>query len=89
MAVCRQAVRPLFEQLSVGNVGPDCDVLVRLAPGTNERDDGRVHPVPRTILGPILNRAMPDLPVRDGMIHLPEKLFGVVTGVEDTVALAE
>ncbi len=52
----------LFERLSAGNVGSDSDVFVRLTLDTGERDDGRVNPVDRTVLGPILNLAMPHLP---------------------------
>src|SRR6267154_721642 len=32
---------------------------------------------------------MPDLPVRDGDIHLPEKVFGMMTGIEDAVILPD
>jgi hypothetical protein len=68
-----QSKELLFENLSIGNVGPDGDVFVRFTINANDRDDGRVHPVDRTVLGPILNLAMPHLPIRDGVIHLLEK----------------
>jgi hypothetical protein len=38
---------------------------------------------------PVLDLAMPDLPSRDGVVHLLEKFFGVVARVQDAVILPD
>src|ERR1039458_7968017 len=79
----------LFGPLALGDIRADSYVLTRLAFRAEERGDGRMQPVNRTILGPVLNLAVPDLPARDGMVHLLEKLVRMVAGVEDAVILAD
>src|SRR6266403_4736011 len=79
----------LLSPLPFGDVGAYSDVLPRFAILSYERDNGRVYPVDRAILGPVLNFAVPNLPVRDGVVHLLKKFFGVVTGVENPVILAD
>jgi len=42
-----------------------------------------------TILGAVLDFGVPDLTITDGAVHLLEKLYRVMTGVEDAVILAD
>ena len=79
----------LFRPFPFRDVGADGHVLPRFAILSYERDNGRIHPVDRAILGPVLNFAVPNLPVRDGVVHLLEEFFGVVAGVENPVILAD
>src|SRR5258708_31719448 len=76
-------------QLAFRDVRWDGHVLPRLSIPSGEWDNGRIHPVNRAILGPVLDLAVPNLPICDGMVHLLEKLFGMVAGVEDAVVLAD
>src|SRR6266404_3978408 len=79
----------VFGSLAFRDVGTDGDVLARFTIAAQRRDDGRIHPVDRAVLGPVLNFAVPNLPVRDGVVHLLEEFFGVVAGVENPVILAD
>src|SRR6266478_4355760 len=79
----------VFSSLALCNVRTDGNVLPRFAIAAQRRDDGRIHPIDRAIFGPVLNLAVPNLPIRDGVIHLLEKFFRVVAGVEDAVILAD
>src|SRR5258708_1196988 len=81
-------VPSLFPNLPFRNVRTDRDVLLRFAVATNEWDDGRIHPVDRTILGAVLDLAVPDFTIRDGVIHILEKFLRVVPGIEDAVVLS-
>jgi hypothetical protein len=42
----------------------------------------------RVVFGAILNLALPHLAAGKGAVHLLEKLFGMVAGIEDAVVLA-
>ncbi len=60
-----------------------------LPSGVEERDDGGIHPVNRAVLGAVADLAVPHLAIRDGVVHLLEKLLGVVARVEDAMVLAQ
>jgi hypothetical protein len=73
----------------LGDIRADRNVLTRLAILTGKRDDGRIHPVNPAIFGAVADLAPPHLAVGDGMVHLLEKLFGMVARVEDAMVLAQ
>src|SRR5579864_4634267 len=52
-----------FASFAIGNIGTDSHVLAGFAPLVHEGNDGSVYPVDRAILGPVLNLAVPHLPV--------------------------
>src|SRR6266567_592241 len=76
-------------QLAFRDVSSDGNVLPWFSVRSQERDDGCVHPVNRTVLGPVLNLSVPNFPICDGVVHLLEKFFRVVAGVENPVVLAD
>src|SRR5207248_5302001 len=82
-------VQRLFASFAFGNVGADGNVLSRFSISSDERNDCRIYPVDRTIFGPVLDLGVPNFSIRDAVVHLLEKLFGVVAGVENAVILAD
>ena len=73
--------RRLRSQLRLGvlarrDVAANCQVLSRLSTIVQEGHDGRVHPVQRSVLRPILNLSPPDLALGDGPPEIPNELLG-------------
>ena len=81
--------RSLCRQFAFRDVRSDGNVLPRFSVHPYERNYSCIHPIDRTILGPVLDFAVPHLTIRDGMVHLLEKLSGVVARVENAVILAD
>ncbi len=78
-----------FRFLAPRDVAPDRQVLPRLAAFVEERDDRRIDPVDRPVLGAVAKLAAPHLPARNRAPQLPDVLLGVITGVDDPVILPE
>ena len=79
----------LLGGLARGDVGADGDVLVRLPAFVQERDDRRVHPVERAVLGAVADLAVPHAPAGDGAPQVPHELLRVVPGIDDPMVLAD
>jgi hypothetical protein len=52
-------------------------------------NDGRVHPVKRTVLGLVFDFTLPDLPVRDGRPQITDEFFRMKAGIDDAMILPE
>ena len=75
----------LLGLLPFRDIGAYCYVLARPSLRAHEWHDGRVYPIARPAFGAVLDLAMPNLPIGDGMVHLLKKPFRMVAGVEDAV----
>ena len=75
--------------LPLRDVRTDGEVLPGLAGVVHERNDGRVHPVVRAVLGPILQLPTPDPAVPNRLPQLAHELLRMMPGVYDPVILAE
>src|SRR5207249_1838251 len=83
--------RPEFilDALALGDVRTDGHVLARLSVLVEERHDGRVHPIIRTVLRPVLDLAMPDLPVRDRLPQVADEFRRMEGRIDDAVILSD
>src|SRR5205085_9033180 len=79
----------LLGALALGDVVTDGDVLVGLAFGVEERDDGRVNPVDRAVFGAVAHLAAPDAARGNGRPKVVHELIRVVCRVNDAVILSE
>src|SRR5947209_952854 len=79
----------LLGALALGDVVADGDVLVGLAAGVKERDDGRVHPVDRAVLGAVANLAAPDAARGNRRPKISDELLRVVGRVDEAVILSD
>src|SRR5215204_1732180 len=85
----RLLVYALLGALALGDVVTDGDVLVWLALGVEEGDDGRVHPVERAVLGAVANLPAPDAAGGDSRPEFADELLRVVGRVDDAVVLPD
>ena len=58
-------------------------------PFPHKRGDGGVYPADRSIFSPVLDFAVPNIPIGNGAVHLSKEVPGVVAGVEDAMILAD
>ncbi len=63
--------------LPLGDVVANRDVLMRPAIVPEKRDDGRIDPIQRAVLGAVADLSAPDMAVGDGAVHVFEELDGV------------
>ena len=82
-------LQPLLRSLPLGDLVADRHVLIGLAAFVEERNDRRIHPVDRAVLGAIPNLAAPDASVGDRDPQVPDELFRVICRIDDPVIVAE
>lgn len=75
--------------LLLGDVGADRDIALRSALVVQDRGDGDLHPVRTSVLAPILEFALPDVPAADRRPHLIEQGRGMMTGLDEAVIAAD
>jgi hypothetical protein len=75
----------LFGSLALGDVRTDRNILAWFSIHREKWNYSRIHPVDRAVLGAIFDLLVPHFAVSNGVVHLLEKFFGMVAGVENAV----
>src|ERR1700722_4478882 len=70
----------LCSDFAFRDVRLDGNVLPRVSIRPRRWNYRRFHPVDRSVLCSVLDLTVPNRPIRDGMVHLLEEIFGVVAG---------
>ena len=76
-----------FDVLPGGDVVSNRQVLARFAVTIEERDDGRIDPVERAVLGAVADLASPDPASGDRPPQLAHEFLGVMSRVDDAMVL--
>ena len=85
----RLVAQPFFSGLARGDVVANREVLPRLALRGDERNDGRIDPVDRAVLGAVAQLAAPDLAVRDRVPQAADVVLRVIRRVDEAMVLPE